>query len=154
MQVDCHPFVMGQRRQEYNDLHHTLMVTRIVDEKTPKSQVFLTMWLMQKGDLTFDLNMVSQDFSPHSFNAIVKCLMHFFDDDTDIYWIARKFYNKVVNMKTDIPRLIEVTHNLLEKEDAELYRSLMQNLILESLPLATWFDCCFAGILNENCIIK
>lgn len=152
MQVDCHPFVMSQRKQEYNDILHTLMVIRAVDEKTPKSQVFLTMWLMKKGELTFDLNMVSQDSL--SFNAIVKCLMHFFDDDTDIYWIARKFYDKVVNMKTDIPRLIEATHNLFEKEDTELYRSLMQNSIMESLPLATWFDCCFAGIINENCIIK
>jgi len=155
MQVDCHAFVMSQRKQEYNDLYHTLLVTRIVEDKTAKCQVFLAMWLMQTGNLSFDLNLLQEkEFSTSSFVAIVKCLAHFFDDDIDIYWIAKFFYENGLKMRNDIPRLIDVTHNLLEKEDPELYRTLINNSIIENLPLAKWFDCCFAGIFNENCIIK
>lgn len=155
MQVDCHGFVMDQRRQEYHDLYHTLQVTKVVDEKTPKSQVFLLMWLIQTGSFTFDLYLPQEkNSSATSFVAIVKCLLHFFEDDTDIFWIARKFYDNIIKIKNDIPKLMECTYSLLEKEDYEFYKVLMQNGIIENLPLAKWFDCAFAGIFNENCIVK
>lgn len=152
MHVSCHNYVITQRKQEYNDLLHTLQVTRMIDEKSPKFQVFLEMWKIVNNELTFDASIKNNSAS--SFVAIVKCLIHFFDDDIDIFWIARKFYDNVLNMKGDIPRLIEVTHNLLEKEDPEFYKTLKANSVLDNLPLAKWFDCCFAGIFNENCIIR
>ena len=30
---------------------------------------------------------------------INKCLIHFFDNDVDIYWIAKKFYDKISQFK-------------------------------------------------------
>lgn len=154
-QVDCQGFVMDQRKQEYNDLYHTLIVTKIIDEKTPKTQIFLSMWLIQTGNFTFDFNLTQEkNFNASSFTAIVKCLLHFFDDDTDIFWIARKFYDNILRIHNDVPKLLDCTYSLLEKEDPEFYKSLVQNGVLENLPLNKWFDCCFAGIFNENCIVK
>jgi len=155
MQVDFHDFVMDQRKQEYNDLHHALKITKIVDEKTPKSQVLLAMWLIQTGNYTFDLNLTHQEHSNAScFLAIIKCLLHFFEDDIDIFWIARRFHGNMVKIQSDIPKLLECTQTLLEKEDPEFYRVLVQNGILENLPINQWFNCCFAGIFNENCIVR
>ncbi|KAL1491548.1 hypothetical protein ABEB36_012128 [Hypothenemus hampei] len=155
MQVDCHQFVMNQRKQEFNDLQHTLQVLKIVDGKTSKSQAFLAMWLIQTSNLTFDLNLNQEkDLSSNNFIAIVRCLMHFLDDDVDVYWIAKKFYDNLLKMKNEIPKLIDYTYYLLEKEDPEYYKLLTSNQLLDSVLLAKWFNCCFAGIFHDNCIIK
>ncbi|CAG9760143.1 unnamed protein product [Ceutorhynchus assimilis] len=151
--VQCHEFVTSQRKQEFNNLLQALVFMKIVDERTPKSQVFLVMWLLQTNNLTFDYSNL-QERDLFGFVPIAKCLNYFFDDDTDIYWIAKKFYEKIAKMKNDIPRLIEVTHCLIEKEDAEYYKILKNNGIIDGLPLSKWFQCCLAGIIDENCIIK
>ncbi|XP_066253163.1 TBC1 domain family member 7 isoform X1 [Euwallacea similis] len=154
-QVELHTFVMNQRQQEFNDLHHTLQVMRLIDEKTAKSQVFLLMWLIQTNNLIFDLSLLyEKDEGVISFSAIVKCLIHFFDDDVDIYWIAKKFYENIAKIKSEVPKFVEITYAILEKEDPELYRALQSASVLDNLPLLQWFDCCFAGIIHDNCLIK
>lgn len=154
MQADCRSFVISQRKHEYNDLNHTLTALRLADEKTPMAQRYFLMWLIQTGNLTFDLNLC---FTQHSsFLPIVKCLMHFFDDETDIYWIARLMYENVDKVRGEIPTLIKISRNLLAREDSQLHKFLMANSMMNylELPLTNWFNCCFAGVLPENCLIK
>ncbi|XP_066253164.1 TBC1 domain family member 7 isoform X2 [Euwallacea similis] len=130
-------------------------VMRLIDEKTAKSQVFLLMWLIQTNNLIFDLSLLyEKDEGVISFSAIVKCLIHFFDDDVDIYWIAKKFYENIAKIKSEVPKFVEITYAILEKEDPELYRALQSASVLDNLPLLQWFDCCFAGIIHDNCLIK
>lgn len=150
MYVDCHDFIMEQRRKEYFDLLHALQVMRIVDDKTPKPQMFLAMWLLQTGQLNYNTNLQTEN----GLTLIVQALMQFFTDDTDIYWIAKNFYDCVQKFEADIPKLVEISLSILEKEDITLYKHLQQIGALEKLPLHKWFDCCFAGILEENALGK
>ncbi|KAJ8946916.1 hypothetical protein NQ314_008715 [Rhamnusium bicolor] len=114
--VECHSFIMDQRKQEYNDLLRALNIMRVIDINTSKPQVFLAMWLLQTGNFTYDINLG--------------------------------------NEKADIPKLIEYSYCLLEKEDSVLYKHLQKIGVLDNLPLVKWFDCCFAGILNETALGK
>lgn len=150
MYVDCHKFIMEQRKQEYSVLLHTLQVMRIVDINTPRPQVFLAVWLLQRGNLNFNVNLQVEN----GFTLIVQALFNFFEDDTDIFWIARNFYEYIKKLEPDFPKLIEISYNLLEKEDPALYKHLHRIGVLNTLPLEKWFDCCFAGILNEMALGK
>lgn len=151
--VHCHDFIMKQRKQEYDDLYQTLLVTDTVDEKTPQDEILLYMWLIKTDNFTFNSSIRD---TPQSscFTAIVTFLLHCFDDEVDVYWIASKFYDNVAIIRQDMPKLIECTHTLLEKEDYDLYRYLVQINVLDSLPLQIWFNRCFAGIINEDCLAK
>lgn len=141
---------MDQRRQEYNDLYRALNVMRVVDQNTPKPQVLLDMWLLQTGNYTYH----SYNIYEKSFISIVQTFMQFFNDDTDVFWLARNFYNIVRKFELDIPKLVECTHNLLEKEDPMYFKSLQSSGILENLPLNKWFESCFAGIIKDSPLAK
>lgn len=148
--IECHNFIMEQRKQEYNDLYRALIVMKIVDHNSPKPQIFLAMWVLQMGNRLQDINSVAKK----GFVPIVQTFSNFFDDDNDIYWLAKKFYDSILKFEGDIPKLIKISHALLEKEDFSYYHILKEKGILEKLILGKWFDCCFAGILNDNALAK
>lgn len=77
-----------------------------------------------------------------------------FEDDTDVYWLTKGLYNFVQLFKQDIPRLADRTKQLLEKEDPGLYKHLNDIKVLNNLPLNNWFECCFAGIINDTVLGK
>lgn len=131
-------------------LLHTLHVMRAVDYHTPRPQMFYGVWLLQTDNWNFNVNLQVDN----GFTLIAQALTNFFEDDADIFWIARNFYQLVKKIEGDFPKLIEMSFILLEKEDPMLYRHLRRNGILENLPLEKWFDCCFAGILNEMALGK
>ncbi|KAJ8920268.1 hypothetical protein NQ315_011929 [Exocentrus adspersus] len=148
--VECHAFVMDQRKQEFTDLLRALNVMRVIDSYTSKPQIFLAMWLLQTGNFTCDINLIDEK----GFVSIVQAMMQFFEDETDVYWLAKNFYENVDKFQADIPKLTECSYNLLEKEDAELYKYLHRIGVLDNLPVGRWFDCCFAGVLNETALAK
>ncbi|GJQ76001.1 hypothetical protein Trydic_g18055 [Trypoxylus dichotomus] len=150
MYVDCHTFVIKQRQQEYEDLLRALKVMRVVDANTPKPQQFLAMWLLQSGKLHFESNLKMDS----SFIPITQSVMQFFDEDIDIYWVSKCFYDNILKLENDIPKLIESVWVLLEKEDLPLYKHLWSTHMVYIFPLKQWFNCCFAGILNENALGK
>lgn len=141
---------MDQRKQEFNDLRRALNVLKIIDYNSPKSQIFLAMWVLQMGYRLQDIN----TFAKKGFIPIVQAFNNFFEDDSDIYWLAKNFYDNVIKFETDIPKLVDRSYALLEKEDGPYFKMLKDNGTLEKLPFAKWFDCCFAGILNENALPK
>ena len=81
---------------------------------------------------------------------IVHSLMQFIDNDVDIYWLSKCFYESIINFRMDFPRLLEVTWNLLEKEDLVLFKHLQDTSILVEFPVMKWFESGFAGVLHEN----
>lgn len=123
---------------------------KIVDQNSLKSQIFLAMWVLQMGNRLQDIN----THAKKGFVPIVQAFNDFFDDDSDIYWMAKKFYDNVLKFEADIPKLIERSHSLLEKEDLSYYITLKEKGILDKVILTKWFDCCFAGILHENALAK
>lgn len=88
----------------------------------------------------------------HGFIAIAQTLLQIFEDDTDVYWMAKGFYRIVEQFKQDIPKLVDMTLLILEKED--IYKHLENIKVLNLLPFPMWFDSCFAGVLNETAIAK
>lgn len=148
--IECHAFILDQRKQEYNDLYRALTVMKIVEHNSVKSQIFLAMWVLQMGNRLQDISTLAKK----GFVPIVQAFNKFFEDDSDIYWMAKKFYDNVLKFEADIPKLIERSHSLLEKEDVSYYNTLKEKGLLDKLILTNWFDCCFAGILNENALAK
>ncbi|EFA10139.1 TBC1 domain family member 7 [Tribolium castaneum] len=144
LQEKCHEYVTEQRKEEYSNLLHALNVLRITND-IPKSQVFVAMWLLQNGKLKFETDYESEK----GLFSIIRSMMFHFDYDIDIYWLAKGFYDFVQKFQCEVPKLIEATHSLLEKEDSKLYKHLSKIEALENLPLDSWFDCCFAGTLND-----
>ncbi|KAF7279151.1 hypothetical protein GWI33_007563 [Rhynchophorus ferrugineus] len=152
-QVHCQDFIMKQRKQEYDDLHQTLVITDVIDEKTPQDEILLYMWLIKSDNFTFDSN-IKDTTESCCFTAIVDFLLHCFDDEVDVYWIASRFYDNISVIRQDMTKLIECTHSLLERDDYDLYRHLAQINVLDNLPLQIWFNRCFAGVINEDCLAK
>lgn len=148
--TECHNYIMEQRKQEYKDLLHSLQVMRIIDASTPKCHAFLAVWLLHTGVLRYDINLHSE----YCFLYIVQAFMQFFEDDVDIYWLARCFYDNIMKFEVDFPKLREASFNLLEREDNILYKHLQKNNILQNLPIEQWFERAFAGILNEVALEK
>lgn len=119
---------------------------KVVDCITPKPQVFLAMWLLQTGNFTFELNLQEEK----CFVTIVQALLQFFDDEIDVYWLAKKFHDNISRFEHDFPKLIDTSCVLLEKEEPILYKHLQMNAILDNLPVIAWFRCGFAGIINND----
>lgn len=71
---DGHKFLMQQRSQKYNDLHHAVKLLRYVHEDTPIGKVFLKMYLVESGQIKFEQYKV---YHTMSFNAaaFVVCTM-------------------------------------------------------------------------------
>lgn len=160
---------MDQRQQEYKGLIHALQVMKIVDGNAPKPQIFFAAWLLQSGNLRFDINLQVNTFFFHQLynklfliilqtdsnvKLIMQVLLRLFDDDTDIFWLGKNFHTFCMKFKPDIPKLIEGTHILLEKEDITLFKHLKISGILKSLPFNRWFGSCFAETLNENSLAR
>lgn len=130
-------------------MNRALNVLRI-DYNTNKSYVFLAMWMLQSGHRLQEINC----FAKKGFLPILQTFEKFFIDESDIFWMAKKFYDNILKFEAEIPKLVERSHSLLEKEEGPYYKILKEKGILEKIPLAKWFDCCFAGILNENALAK
>ena len=59
---DSHQYVMSQRRQKYEDLLSAIKVMRLVAADAGTSEMFLKMFLLESGLLTFEEhNMVWKD---------------------------------------------------------------------------------------------
>lgn len=53
---------------------------------------------------------------------IVETLLELYDDEVDIYWLAKNLTEVVKQMQKDLPKLKEAFQTMLEKEDGELYK--------------------------------
>ncbi|KAK5641638.1 hypothetical protein RI129_010185 [Pyrocoelia pectoralis] len=148
--VNCHSFVMDQRRQECKNMIHSLQVMRVVDSTMTKAQLMYAMYLLQTKKLRFNVNLRVEN----GFILIVQSLQQFFDDDADLYWLAKCLYAHTQRFKQDIPKLIEATNALLEKEDSTLCKHLRKYEILNDLLIEKWFDSSFAGLLKETALAR
>lgn len=152
--VDSHKFVMEQREQEYNDLVHSLYFMRIVNDQTPKPQLFLLMWLLETGKLKYNWNTQINNHLYQSLCSISQSLLNVFDHSVDIYWIAKGFFQFVDKFYNDMPKLTEYTWNLLEKEDQILFNHLLDIGACNAIPLQSWLCSCFAGVISESSLGK
>lgn len=148
---DSGEYVMAQRTQVYEDTIRAVRIMRYVDENTPKSKIFYTMWLLENKKLHQDCFNNLQDAT---FIDIAETLLQVFENDVEVYWIAKEFYAFAMEIKEDFPKLKELSFTLLEKEDGTLYNHLEKHNILNNLPLEKWYVSCFAGIISEAALVR
>lgn len=137
---------MAQRTQVYEDTIRAVRIMRYVDENTPKSKIFYTMWLLENKKLHQDCfnnvsyvymyvytapkvhvylhfnNTVLIQLQDATFIDIAETLLQVFENDVEVYWIAKEFYAFAMEIKEDFPKLKELSFTLLEKEDGTLYK--------------------------------
>ncbi|CAO1410749.1 unnamed protein product [Diamesa hyperborea] len=149
--MDSKPHVMIQRRAVYDDLHRALTIMKYIDGKTSKNKVFHAMWLLENKSLLITVN-IEKDTS---FSMIANVLLESLEsEDVDIYFLAKSFYRFSEEIEKDLPKLIQLTLTLLEKEDNDLYNILNSRNILQNLPFDRWYPTFFSSVLNDLALIR
>ncbi|KAK6644580.1 hypothetical protein RUM43_000847 [Polyplax serrata] len=147
-------FVSRQRTEVYEELYHALQVMNLITSETPKPHLFLLMWLLETGQLKLNLKSQLDDDMFKGLIEISRSLLNIFTDDVDIYWISKGFYTAVKNMHESIPKVIDATKVVLEREDKILYRHLNEIEAFDKVQISKWLNCLFAGALNEIALVK
>lgn len=151
---DSHQFVSKQRTDQYNHILYAVNLLELVESNTPRSEVMLAMWLLeneeQKPPKFPETNWSLAD----TFLPIANTLLQLYDDEVDVYWITKMLTEIVRNMQKDLPKLKEAFQSMLEKEDVALYNHIIDKKALDVLPLTKWFNCCFAGVLDDTSLTK
>lgn len=152
--TDSHEFVMQQREEEYKDLCNALKLLRYIDDGTPKPHLYLLMWVLQSGKMEIDPFTLLDNPVYRSLSRISDTLCMVFENDVDIYWISKGFFEFVVNFYNDVSLMKKYTKSVLEKEDQELCGHLQSIGALDTLPFHDWFCSCFANIIIDTSVVK
>ncbi|XP_033752443.1 TBC1 domain family member 7-like isoform X2 [Pecten maximus] len=144
-------FVMSQRRQQYEDLHHALVIMRRIDSHTPPGEVYTKMFLLQTGMLSFE----DHDLNNPENQALVSMgtsVSGIVEDDVDGYWITTKFYTQFSKCKESLQQLPEKTIQYLKREDNDqrLVNHLNKHDVWSCLPLVDWYRRCFSNVLPDT----
>ncbi|XP_076295835.1 TBC1 domain family member 7 isoform X1 [Lasioglossum baleicum] len=163
--VESHEFIMNQRKAEFQDLQKALKVTKILDDYTKPHLMFLTMWLLRNRRAKLDMS--AQLETPlhrrshfRAMSRMAETLWHIIDIDSDeeklvdTYWILCGLLDQVQKLHKEVNRLQECTCTLLEREDPELYKHLVEIEALHNIPYDVWFCSCFAGTISDGSIVK
>lgn len=60
--------------------------------------------------------------SADTFIPIVNTLLELYDDEVDVYWLAKSLTDVVRNMQRELPKLKEAFITMLEKEDGDVFK--------------------------------
>ncbi|XP_064634829.1 TBC1 domain family member 7-like [Lineus longissimus] len=149
---EIHEFVMEQRREQFHDLKHALIVMEKIDEKTQPSAVFLQMYLINEGCLPYDEICMLQEPRNQAFMAITDSVSEISSSEVETFWLAVKFFQYLDKFKSFMQILPQRTEDYLKKEDKDgtLFNHLQKLHVFEVIPLQHWFECCFARVLPED----
>ncbi|XP_026754237.2 TBC1 domain family member 7 [Galleria mellonella] len=151
---DSHQFVTMQRTEQYNDLLYAVEMLRLVKMDAPRSKILFEMWLLENEERKPPIFPETNFSSADTFIPIAETLQELYTEEVDIYWLTKSLTDIVKNMQRDLHKLKEAFQSMLEKEDDELYNHLVDINALEVLPLTKWFNCCFAGVLDDTSLAK
>ncbi|CAH2058974.1 unnamed protein product, partial [Iphiclides podalirius] len=126
----------------------------LVDMSAPRTQILLAMWLLENEERKPPLFPETNFNSADTFIPIAKTLVELYDNEVDVYWICKSLTEIVRGMQKDVLKLKEGFQSMLEKEDVELFNHLVEINALDVLPLTKWFNCCFAGVLDDTSLPK
>ncbi|XP_059468339.1 TBC1 domain family member 7 [Neocloeon triangulifer] len=153
LQVACHEYVWSCREQSFNDLARMMRVLKLETQSAPHNLVI--MWLLETGGVpTGCKEPLKNNPINENFATLASMMMEFFDNDVEVYWVSKGFFNFLTRLAIEMPKLTECTHSFLEKEDSELYNYMLDKELLQNLPLFDWFTSMFAVVLNESSLCK
>ncbi|KAG8571797.1 hypothetical protein GDO81_011786 [Engystomops pustulosus] len=147
---ETHPEVMVYRREQYNDVYHALEVIRLINESTPKTDVFFYMYQLETGKLSRSQK-YTMDAEDELFLAIAGTMEEMVDDDVDCYWLIKSFVHHLdTRFRDSQQQLQKGFEHYLNIEDGRLVSHLKACSALEKLPYDLWFRKCFAGCLPPS----
>ncbi|XP_068090736.1 TBC1 domain family member 7 isoform X2 [Hyperolius riggenbachi] len=144
---ESHAIVMVHRREQYYDVHHALQVIRMINEATPKPEVFLHMYQLETGTLPRSPT-YSLEPEEELFLAIAQTMEEIVDDDVDCYWLTKNIVHHLdTKFRESFTPMQKAFEHYLNLEDNRLLTHLKTNNALDKLPYNLWFRKCFAGCL-------
>ncbi|CRK90967.1 CLUMA_CG004656, isoform A [Clunio marinus] len=149
--MESKEFIMNQQREIFNDLKRALEVMHMIDGKTPKSKVIFAMWLLENRSLGSGSNIFKDSPFPLIAEVIIENLEV---GEVELYFLSRNFYKYSEEIINEMPKLKQITFQMLEKEDSDLFNNLNNKNILEKLPFERWYPSIFSSILNELSLIR
>lgn len=158
--AESHEFIMSQRKAEFEDLQKALKVTKIMNNCTEPYLMFLMMWLLRTRTAKIDMSAQLETPLHRAMSRMAETLWHIVDIESheeklvDIYWILCGLLDQVQKFHKKVGRLQECTCTLLEREDPDLYKHLIQIEALHNIPFDMWFYSCFAGTISNGSIAK
>ena len=81
---------------------------------------------------------------------ITETLLQVFEDDIEIYWIAKEFFELTKEIESELPKLRELTITLLEKEDINLYKYISVQLNNLMMMILIYFKFCCLAIWRKT----
>lgn len=144
-----HGFVMKQRTQQYDDLHHAMKLLRRINDQSPVGEMYLKMFLTETGHLPFEEQNLLIVPEYKAFVSMATAVSGIVENDVDGYWITVRFYKIIEKSKEAFGPLPERAKQCLKKEDHDqkLWNHLHKHDVWSYLPLTDWFLCCFSDIL-------
>ncbi|KAK3101264.1 hypothetical protein FSP39_002243 [Pinctada imbricata] len=148
---ESHAFVMSQRKQKYEDLRNAVKVMRLVKSLENVPQLYLKMFLLETGQLTFEEHNMETPEN-EAFKAMVDAVSCSTEDPVDVYWITVRFYKMFNRCTEGLNLMTDRVASCLKKEDTDgkLWNHFQTTNVWSSIPLNEWYICSFAGVLPDT----
>ena len=122
----------------------------MIDDKSNLSDVYLIMYLLEKGELCCGYN---EKEWHGTFTAIASSVIDIVDSSVDCYWLTiglYQFFTKpgLHQIMPNFKEFEELVMETLRKESAKLFSHLQELKFFPNKMLSHWRERCFAGVLQ------
>uniref|UniRef100_L7M7S8 TBC1 domain family member 7 n=1 Tax=Rhipicephalus pulchellus TaxID=72859 RepID=L7M7S8_RHIPC len=139
---------------QYNDLRRALEVMRVVRNGTPQADIIVLLYLVGEGKLHLDIEQQMSDDEVQHIRSIASVFTKICSRPEEAYWLTRNFWKHLKKLAIDSDAMGKQVEDTLEKEDHELFQQLLKIKAFPVLPLETWFQRCFAEVLDEDALVR
>lgn len=139
---------------QYNDLRRALEVMRVVKNGTPQADTIVLLYLVGEGKLHLDIELQMSDDEVQHIRSIASVFTKICSRPEEAYWMTRNFWKHLKKLSIDSDAMGKQVEDTLEKEDHELFQQLLKIKAFPVLPLETWFQRCFAEVLDEDALVR
>ncbi|KAH7935683.1 TBC1 domain family member 7 [Rhipicephalus sanguineus] len=139
---------------QYNDLRRALEVMRVVKNGTPQADTIVLLYLVGEGKLHLDIELQMSDDEVQHIRSIASVFTKICSRPEEAYWLTRNFWKHLKKLSIDSDAMGKQVEDTLEKEDHELFQQLLKIKAFPVLPLETWFQRCFAEVLDEDALVR
>ncbi|XP_075732066.1 TBC1 domain family member 7-like [Rhipicephalus microplus] len=139
---------------QYNDLRRALEVMRVVRNGTPQADTIVLLYLVGEGKLHLDIEQQMSDDEVQHIRSIASVFTKICSRPEEAYWMTRNFWKHLKKLAIDSDAMGKQVEDTLEKEDYELFQQLLKIKAFPVLPMETWFQRCFAEVLDEDALVR
>nr|XP_037288138.1 LOW QUALITY PROTEIN: TBC1 domain family member 7-like [Rhipicephalus microplus] len=139
---------------QYNDLRRALEVMRVVRNGTSQADTIVLLYLVGEGKLHLDIEQQMSDDEVQHIRSIASVFTKICSRPEEAYWMTRNFWKHLKKLAIDSDAMGKQVEDTLEKEDYELFQQLLKIKAFPVLPMETWFQRCFAEVLDEDALVR